>query len=377
LAIIPSTCAASAAGTVAPELDDRAPSWLPSDEATGGNPSSAAPAANPTISGQWFLAYRNGVVDTSIARFTVDRGYINIKHRLTPRLSGRMTPDVTIDQEGDGEGDVEVRLKYCYADIVLGSYSIFYKSHFEFGLVHRPWLDFEEHINLFRVQGTMFVERNGLINSADFGLTVFSLLGGEMDQQYQREVNSHYAGRYGSVAVGVYNGGGYHALEKNTDKSIEARISLRPLPDRAPGLQVTYHGVHGDGNQPLRPRWTMHLGMLSFEHRRLAATAQLYAGTGDFKGQSGPGGSESIDQWGYSVFGELRFFDRRISVIGRYDEFDDRPESSGDNRKRLIFGASYHIEGRTQVLLDYDMATRSRWFGDDSRFFKAALEYHF
>ncbi len=139
-----------------------------------------------TVGGKWYMNFRVGQSGSkNFSHFGVDRGYIIVRHQLSERLSGRITPDVSIDREGDGEGDLEVRLKYCFVDLSLDDLWILTRPHIEFGLVHRPWLDYEEHVNLYRVQGTMFLERNGIFNSGDYGFTLFSLLGGTIDEGYR------------------------------------------------------------------------------------------------------------------------------------------------------------------------------------------------
>jgi hypothetical protein len=48
----------------------------------------------------------------------------------------------------------------------------------------------------------MFLERNGILNSADYGICFLGLLGGEMDEDYKKNVNKNHAGKYGSFAIG-------------------------------------------------------------------------------------------------------------------------------------------------------------------------------
>jgi len=89
-----------------------------------------------------------------------------------------------------------------------------------------------------------------------------------------------YPGRYGSFSLGIYNGGGYHAKEKNQNKVLEGRLTLRPLPAALPGLQLSYFGLVGKGNQAAEPHWNAHLGMVSYEDDhpsddRLQATLQV------------------------------------------------------------------------------------------------------
>jgi hypothetical protein len=213
-----------------------------------------------------------------------------------------------------------------------------------------PWLDFEEHLNWYRCQDTMFMERNDLFNSADIGLTFVSLFGGEMPQEYKEKVNSHYAGRYGSMSAGIYNGGGYHASEKNQNKVLEGRLTIRPVPDIIPGLQFSYFGITGEGNKNTKPDWTVNNGFVSFEHEYLALTGQYYWGKGNQKG------ADENERDGYSFFAELKPH-KKFSVIGRYDFFDPNTDIDTDKEnKRYIVGAAYHIDKqhKNMVLLDYD-----------------------
>jgi hypothetical protein len=195
----------------------------------------------------WYLSYQSGESSSGdYNKFAIKRGYINVAKRMAPWLDARITPDVHQDETGD----VKARLKYAYAKFLISSGGAVFKPWLEFGLVHTPWLDFEEHVDYYRLQDTMFSERNGNFNSADFGLTFGALLGGEMGEEYRSAVNNKYPGRYGSFAAGVYNGGGYHAVEKNENKALEGRLTVRPAPDVVPGLQFSYFGVYGDANLP-------------------------------------------------------------------------------------------------------------------------------
>jgi hypothetical protein len=331
-----------------------------------------------TIGGKWYLNDRIGKIgDTDVHRFGVDRGYIIIRHRLTDRLSGRITPDVSVDREGDGEGDLEVRLKYAFVDYLLPEFAFFTEPHVEFGLVHRPWLDFEEHVNYYRVQGTMFIERNHIINSGDYGVTLFSLLGGQMGEEYRARVSSRYPGRYGSLAVGLYNGGGYHAIEKNADKSLEGRLTLRPLPDYLPGLQFSYQGVYGKGNTEGKPDWTANLVFVSWESPYIVVTGQYFWGKGNQRGTALQPNEEALPQNGYSVFGEGHIWKDVLSLTARYDYFDDTHEVDGGESQRVIAGVAYHVEGHSKLLLDFDAESRDGFDTWDSKLWKFSVEFSF
>ena len=223
------------------------------------------------IKGEWFISYVKEKAKSS--QFKVERGYFKVVKRINSWLSGNITMDVH-----DEGGSQDVRLKYLMAKIKTPDIGILRDSNIEVGLVHTPWLDFEEHINMYRCEGTMFAERNGLFNSGDFGVTYLALLGGKISQSYQKVVSPYYPGKYGSVSIGIYNGGGYHADEENNNKALEGRITIRPLPYLLPGLQISYFGVLGKGNTSNAPDWKVDLAFASYQTRLYTFTFQYYKG---------------------------------------------------------------------------------------------------
>ena len=330
------------------------------------------------VTGQWFLSYMTGKMDgEKVNFFTVKRGYININAKLNDQFAGRITPDISVDQEGDGAGDLELRLKYAYLKWNFPQFSFFSKSYVELGLVHLPWQHYEENINRFRMQGTMFLPRNRIISSADFGITFISLFGGQMDENYQKTVSKNYPGRYGSVAIGIYNGGGYHDFEKNNNKPVQARLSIRPAPDFLPGLQVSYHGVWGKGNTEQEPDWVVNQGFLTIEHKKFVVTATYYDGKGNFSGSEVDSLGKALNQYGYSVFAEYKILSSRFSLIGRYDYFIQEEYHIEKERERYIFGIAYFFFHSSKFLLNYDHNRGEGLLGKNTSRFEVAIEVRF
>jgi len=333
--------------------------------------------SNSLINMQWFLSYLNGVDEgNAYNEFALKRGYVNIKKDINDTFSGRITTDITVDREGDGEGDVEIRLKYLYLKYQLPSRGIFYKPYFEFGLVHRPWLDFEQHINTYRVQGTMFLERNQVISSGDYGIFLMTLFGDEMSREYRQRVNNSFAGTYGSFAIGIFNGGGYHALEKNENKSIESRLTIRPVHKIVPGLQFTYHGALGKGNIPEAPDWQYNSLYCSYEHEHLICTGEYYRGKGNYKGTAiqDTVSYTAVPQRGYSFFSEWKFFHNKISLVGRYDVFTRKFATGAVTTRRAIAGVAFHFIRNCKILVDYDFVRVSGQSNKAEQVFEVAVE---
>jgi hypothetical protein len=311
--------------------------------------------------GLMYLSYQDGRQNngTDYSQFALKRGYLTVKKDIAPWFTARMTTDISQEKDlakddkdkvyNNYDGSYTVRMKYLYGQINLPDNAFLTKPAFEAGLVHRTWIDFEEHVNYYRLQDSMFLERNGIIDSADSGITFTSLLGGTIDKEYQKNVNSANPGRYGSMSFGVYNGGGYHAAENNTNKVFEGRLTIRPLPDVLPGLQFSYLEISGKGNRNTDPDWKVSSEYISYEHKYVTLTGQYYTGTGS------EGGSDTNDKKGYSMFAEIKPLDK-FSIIGRYDNFDPNKNKSNDENNRTIVGVAYMIDKphNNMVLLDYD-----------------------
>ena len=306
-----------------------------------------------------YLSYQSGNTPSGedFSVFRIKRGYIDIRKKISAHFSARITPDVYQDPNGD----LNLRLKYAYGQFNWDWDGLVQKPLVEWGVVHMPWLDFEEHINPFRMQDTMFMERNGLFNSADLGVFFGGNFGRDMPDEFKKNVQSHFAGRWGSFGIGLYNGGGYHAVERNINKAIEGRITIRPLPDVVPGLQVSAFGIAGRGNQTDTPDGSVPdmevlAAMISYESRRLVLTAQYEQGKGNQSGSAADADGNALPHEGYSMFGDFRLDkNARFSLIGRYDRFDtNRDDSSSDVKKRVIAGFAWQFVKGNYWLLDFD-----------------------
>jgi hypothetical protein len=309
--------------------------------------------------------------------FKITRGYIVIKKQLTPWLAFRITPDITLEKQekieidgeeiilvDENETDFKLRLKYLYAEFRPPDISFLTSMRSEVGMGHMPWLDFEEHINPYRCQGTMFIERAGTFNSADLGVSIRGYLGPQLDEQYRSTVSKYYAGRYGSWHVGVYNGPGYHATENNANKVPEYRLSIRPLPDIVPGIQVHYFGLYGKGNHSTVgdfPDYKVHLGMLSYQNEWITFTGQYARTWGNASGTwVVPGTDRALETEGFSFFfnTKLPVLNRNLNLFARFDRFDpDRTNAvtPGDDNYDLVNGGlAWEFYHHWMALLVYE-----------------------
>lgn len=330
------------------------------------------------ITGQWFLSYqtgrKSGITDNE---FLLKRGYITFQKKFNKNFLARVTQDVSVDREGDGEGDIEIRLKYGYLRYIFDRFGVFNKLSLDFGLVHRPWIDFEQGINLYRVQGTMFMERYGILSSADYGISLSGLLGDEMSDEFKERISKNAPGKYGSFSIGLYNGGGYHAIEKNENKLIDGRITLRPFYGFLPGLQVSLIGAIGKGNIESSPEFNQTAGFLSFESKNYIFTGTYYLGKGFENGSKLNSDGSAVKNSGFSLFANLAIQGTKLSIFGRYDFFKSAFYSADVTNKRIITGLSYSFLEGSKVVIDFDKVSRSNSSKPDDYFLELAVEVRY
>jgi hypothetical protein len=317
--------------------------------------------------GLFYISYQNGKQYSGVPGETTDynsfqlkRGYFGADVDVTSYLTARFVTDIT----SDSTGDFKARVKYLYGKFHWKGNNAITSPYMEFGLAHMPWLDFEEALNGFRMQDTMFLERNGIFNSADVGVLFGSDFGGSMSSDYKSKVNSHYAGKYGSWQVGVYNGGGYHAAEKNTNKVFEGRVSIRPAPSQVPGLQFSAFGIVGKGNQATDPPdWRVFDGMVSYESQYFTLTGQGMVGKGNQGGSAINSDGTGAEQRGFSVFAAVHIplpnNRGKISILGRADEMNSNTAVYNDIKRLYIGGVAWHFYKSYIWLFDYQRTNHS------------------
>lgn len=319
------------------------------------------------MSGNWFIAYRNGVEqihadenipeETNIEnQFLLKRSYFTLKKDLNEVLSVRYTMDLTLDTEGEDAGNVETRLKYLYLKVKPKIESkLFTGTFLEVGMVHTPWLDYEQKINTYRVQDNMFIERNKIINSADFGFMIGGNIGPKMDAEFLKKTNKAMPGKYLSYAFGIYNGGGYSGAEKNKNKLAEGRISVRPLANTLPQIQLSSSFLYGKANSESNPDLKQIHGFVTYSGEQLTLIAQAHSGVGDFRAKytevENP--SVSLKNKGMSYFGEYKFGKSPWALWGRYDSFEVDDKQFADIQ-RYIGGITFKVNNYLRLIADYE-----------------------
>ena len=282
-----------------------------------------APAApQVTVGGLVYTQYQytDAVVHTNT--FDVTRAYVNVLGRFANGISTRLTTDII----PSAATNQVIRLKYAYVAWTPTGSSLTYKL----GMIHTPYVDFEESLWDYRMQGPIAVDRNGYLTSADIGFGV--------DGRWNNDqVNGQIA---------IVNGEGYSGGTGDFRKDLEARLSVRLQPTndatRVGGLRVTgYAGIGkatGTGNDRNR-----YLGLLSYK-------TQQYTLAGEFVSTKTAAITGSI----ISAFGVYHFTNSKAAVIARVDIVDPDRNVGNNKNTRIIAGASYQLSPNVRLLADLD-----------------------
>ncbi len=304
--------------------------------------------------------------------FEMRRNYVQVKAYFNDKDYVRVTMDSTKElasavgttqdgsdlktSQGGGFADVFVKYAYLYLDNVLPYTGV------EAGIVHRPWIDYEEHNAwLYRSFNKVILEEKGtateagvdLVNSADFG------------------VNFQTKTELFSSEIGIFNGEGYHAdkvagnQENSSKLSAEWRLTGHILGDgtkvgknditKDTYLNVSTYGLvskdHKDDNAAIndigeydRAFYGVHA---VYNQPAFLIAAQYFTAKDDKRNKNLATTFDTKDYTGWSVNGEVRPI-KDWTIIGRYDNYDIESELNGAitskiEGDKIIAGVAYKM----------------------------------
>lgn len=298
---------------------------------------SPPPTPSVTVGGVVYAQYLYQLKDTAnhVNNFDITRSYINVIGKFPTGLLTRVTADIYRNTDGS----LAYRLKYAYAGYTPEGSALTFKL----GQIHTPWLDWEEALWDYRMQGQMALERAGYISSSDFGLGV----------------DGNWAKDKVNMQVGIYNGENYNKAPGDKRKDAMGRVSVRVLDtddgSRVGGLRLTgYSQLGKPTGGGLRDRFA---GMASYRSKQLTLAGE-YARTKDRLDTSAdpavPPTGITVDGQVLSFFGVFKVPQSKAAIIGRVDLTDPNTDVDGNRQTRYIAGVSYQLTPALRLLADVD-----------------------
>ncbi len=298
--------------------------------AAGAVPLAAQGSAAPQVSvgGLVYTQYLYQLKDTlnHINSFDITRAYVNVLGKFSGGVGTRVTADI---YRNPNDSSLSYRLKYAFATYTPQGSPLTYKA----GLIHTPWLDWEEALWDYRMQGTMAMDRAGYFSASDLGVGVDGKWGPDKVTLQVTVVNGRFFSKPGNAQ----------------GKDAEARLSVRVLDtddsSRVGGLRIT--GYAGYGKAPGGADRNRFLGMVSYRTKQLTLAGEA-AVTQD-------GLLAATNGHVYSAFGVYKVPDSKVAVIGRVDVLL-RQSGVQDKQTRYIGGLSYQLSPNWRLLADWDYA---------------------
>lgn len=279
-------------------------------------------AADGKIEGVIFSQFMSTPA-SGASSFDVTRAYLTYINELSSTIKIRYTSDLTRDTSGR----LDLFAKYAWLEInklMLG-------GRLRFGLIETPWIGFEDGLWGYRMQGSNFADRLGVISSADFGAS----LDGNLFID-----NLEYSGA-------IVNGDGYKKAESDRSKRTELRFTFKPR------NEIYISGFISKDNwsdDAVKPR-NRYIAQLAYKSDQLFIAGDYLTANGSTA--AGKNGS------GYSIFGtaKLNMISNRLNgytAIARLDQYDPDISNANDASTRYIAGISYELMKGTSVLVDVD-----------------------
>ncbi len=261
--------------------------------------------------------------------FDVTRAYLNFIGTFPDGIQTRITGDIY----SDADNAHSYRLKYAWFSWTPQSSPLTFKL----GLLTTPWIDWEEQLWDYRMQGPMAVDRNHFLTSSDFGFNV----------------EGNIAHEAVDFIATVSDGTGYGAKPSpspNQHHLYQARVSVRLLKtddaSRVGGLRLTAYGQLGaPPGGGLENRF---IGELSYRGK-----AFLLAGEYAYRSDSTTG-SPKVNGSVVSAYGFYKIPESRVGVIARVDVFQPNTSVSHNARTEVIGGVSYQLSPNVRLLADLD-----------------------
>jgi hypothetical protein len=276
--------------------------------------------------------------------FNVSRVYINITGNLNHLFTFRITPDVSRETSATSSlnGSQIFRLKYAYGQLNLDDWTT-KGSWVRAGVQQTPYSDYTEGVYRYRFQGSIFAERTIALPSSDAGISA----------------HYNFAGNYGDVHAGFYNGEGYTKAETNNEKAFMVRASIRPFPlggANLKGLRLTLfvdddHYVEG-------AKRSRTIGQVTYEHALFNAGLDVLRAsdrTSITKAQ--------INSKGWSLWVTPKLGTKGWEALIRHDDYLPNDAVHSQKQKRDIDGIAYwvpNLSGKSvAVLFDRDSLKRT------------------
>ncbi len=289
-----------------------------------------APQAPPvTVGGVVYTQYQYTDAAVHTNTFDVTRAYVNVLGRFSNGITTRLTTDII----PSAATNQVIRLKYAFAAWTPTGSSLTYKL----GMIHTPWVDFEETLWDYRMQGTIAVDRNPIggpstMTAADIGVGV--------DGHWNDErINGQFV---------IVNGEGYSGGTGDFHKDVEARVSVRVKPtndaSRVGGLRLTgYAGIGKYGPAFAGNDRQRFLGQVSYRSQQLTLAGEYVAR------------KDSTQQGSIiSAFGVYHLTSSKVAVIARVDLVDPDKNVANNKNTRIIGGVSYQLTPNVRLLADLD-----------------------
>jgi phosphate-selective porin len=141
--------------------------------------------------------------------------------------------------------------------------------------------------------------------------------------------------------IGLFNGSGINAADKNESKDVVARIVVHTIEGLAFG--ASYYNGHGNWGTPVKNRKRNRLGFeLSYELNNFSLRSEYLSGQ-----------DAAIQKQGYYIQAGYYVVPKKLQFVGKIDAFDPNTDKNNDGSTWYIAGLNYSITPNIRLQANY------------------------
>ncbi len=287
---------------------------------------------NIQLSGYTQVRYRSFAQPGKADGFDIRRSRLNLKgnvsgvwgYRLQIELAG--TPKI-LDAYAEVKLNDYFRFTVGQAKIPLSFENL--TSSYKLDLA-----DWSQVVDALVARGT---DALGNQNGRDLGIQ----LGGTLIKQE--------SGSLLDYGLGIFNGGGINAADKNDSKDLAARLVIHPIAGLDLGASLyngrryvpeqTTGGVTTPSRNVDRDRYGFEL---VYNYKNLNVEGEYIHGTDD-----------TIDREGYYLKAGYYFIPKKFQLVAKYDFYDPDSDVAGNASTWYVLGGNYYFTGNVKLQLNY------------------------
>lgn len=259
--------------------------------------------------------------------FDLRRAYLDLKGALSPKWGYRFQADFASSPKIiDIYADFKVN---NYLNFTFGQFSIPFSRENLTSNTKNEFIERSQVVEALVARGKDVISSQSNQNGRDIGIQA----GGILFKTGERALIDY--------KIGLFNGSGINAADKNESKDVVTRILIHPI--QGLDLGVSYYNGHGNWGTPAKNRKRNRLGFeLGYEINNFTLSGEFINGE-----------DASVKKQGYYVQAGYYVLSKKLQFVGKIDSYDPNTDRDDNASTWYIAGLNFIINSNILIQANY------------------------